>query len=95
MRHPKATLKVDHDADLLTYVRDGACPVCGDANYLEATHGEETYLDDEGMLLTQYGPRWYPYKEYTCGNCGAEWRVYSGPVKVELTKDADAMGVKV
>lgn len=77
------------DADLRTYVKTEACPECGEYKYLEPATGTDDYVDDEEMCMTEHGPRWFPYKTWSCANCGAEFRLYLGPISIRTTKEPD------
>ena len=84
-RHPHTL-----DADLRMYLKNEACPECGESKHIEAASGdEESYVDNEEMCMTEDGPRFFPYKDYVCANCGAEFRTYWGVVAIRVTKEPD------
>jgi hypothetical protein len=87
MIYPKLTYRDDHDSDLKSWNRWGECPSCGSADHIEAATGVEDYIDDEDMLMTQYGPRHHPYKDFVCEKCGATFRIFWGAVKIELLEE--------
>lgn len=81
------------EPEVNAFVAQDSCPSCGEGNYIEAVREEGTYVDDENGLTTtlngkQLGLRFHPYKDYKCDNCGAEFRVYLGPVAIEITQEA-------
>lgn len=78
------------DADLKVYLRSEACPECGEPNYIEPKDGDESYVDDERMCMTEFGPRWFPIKHWICANCGCEFRTYWGTVAIDVVEESDA-----
>ena len=89
-RHRKVRLAESLSADFVTYVKHEECPECGaDIGHIETVLDEEAYVDDEAMYLTQYGPKYLPYKDWQCGQCGAKIRVLLGTVAVDVIEGAD------
>jgi ribosomal protein S27AE len=78
------------DADLKAYLKREACPECDEASYIEPKDGLEAYVDDEIMCMTEFGPRWFPVKNWTCGNCGCEFRTYWGTVAIDVIEESNA-----
>jgi hypothetical protein len=81
------------EPEVAAFVAQDSCPSCNEANYIESVREEGTYVDDEKGLTTtlngkQLGLRFHPYKDYLCVNCGAEFRVYLGPVAIEIIREA-------
>lgn len=79
---------------LAAFIESDRCPECDDGNFVHPVKDEETYVDDEDCMSTTMngkplGPRFWPYKLWHCDNCGAEFRVYLGPVEIEITKERD------
>jgi ribosomal protein S27AE len=77
------------DPDLRAYLKHEACPDCGESNYIEAANGVEDYVDDELMCMTEFGPRWFPVKQWSCGNCGCQFRTYWGTVAIDIIEPSD------
>lgn len=89
-KYDKLTLATNSDADWRAFVEKDRCPSCdGDTSHIETVEDESTYVDDEAMYLTQYGPRFVPYKTWVCGNCGSEFRTILGVVAIHVTKEPD------
>lgn len=87
MRTTQMTYQDRHDADLLRWNREEQCPSCCAVDFVVPAEDDDVYVDDEDLLVTQYGNRWLPYKRYVCESCGCVFRVYLGPVKIEVTME--------
>lgn len=81
------------DPDTAAFIQHDSCPSCNDGNFTHPVRDEEEYVDDEKCMTTTVnakntGPRFHPYKDWMCDNCGAEWRVYLGPIAIEISQEA-------
>jgi hypothetical protein len=86
---PKIQLPEKPEADYRSWLKTEACPECDSPDHIEAVEGDEHYIDDQDLYLTQYGPRMLAYKLYSCGYCGAQFRVILGPVGIQVTREPD------
>lgn len=94
-RKPKIHYRVHGmDADLRAYLKGESCPSCDSYQYLETATGDDSYVDDEEMCITEFGPRFLPYKTWVCAGCGTEFRTYLAPVALRVTKEPDVFDAK-
>lgn len=81
---------MEHVIRELTAWRDhDACPSCGLGTYTTAIGDEDTYSDDEQLIMLDGRPQYTPYKDYVCEKCGHAFRVYLGAIAIHELEDGE------